>query len=197
MPNTSRFKQIVHHLESAFQHMDKLGLVESGMLGKYAEYIIAKKLEELGYTVQIGFERNGVNSKNADIFLPVERIRVEVKSSTFKFSEMGWSASFRTGTQIINSKFDACVFITFSPEKWWKVENIFVFTLEELKEISVPRYNSAAHKNNACLLFYHGHYANYSEYLSELKSPEYRVEIDLHKYPENFEERWDKIKDVK
>ena len=141
------------------------------MLSKYAEFYVAWKIEELGYEVQIGSERTGKNSKNADIYLPNEKIRVEVKSSTFKFLEGGWSASFRKGSQITKHKFDVCVFISFSIEEWGEVENTFVFAHKEVREISNPRYSMAEVKNNACLLLYHGNYENYSKYMESLDAP--------------------------
>ena len=108
---------------------------------------------------------------------------------------MGWGASFGKGTQITKQKFDICVFILFSIEEWWEVENTFVFTHEELQEISNPRYSMAAFKSNACLLLYHGNYENYAKYMESLDAPEYQIEIDLHKNPEKYQENWDKIKE--
>ena len=78
------------------------------------------------------------------------------------------------------------MFIPFSIEEWWEVENTFVFTHEELREISTPRYSMAAFKNNACLLLHHGHYEKYSQYMELWDDPEYKIEIDLHKNPEKY-----------
>lgn len=191
----TRFNEVVHHLKTAFQLIDQYGIFDSRMLSKYAEFYVAWKMEELGYEVQIGSERTGKNSKNADIYLPNERIRVEVKSSIFKFPQGGWNASFGKGTQITKHKFDICVFIPFSIEEWWEVENTFVFTHEELREISNPRYIMAKFKNNACLLLYHGYYENYTKYMESWDDPEYQIEIDLHKNPEKYQENWDKMKE--
>jgi len=85
----TRFNEVIHHLKTAFQLIDQYGIFDSRMLPKYAEFYVAWKIEELGYEVQIGTERTGKNSKNADIYLPNERIRVEVKSSIFKFPQGG------------------------------------------------------------------------------------------------------------
>ena len=53
----------------------------------------------------------------------------------------------------------------------------------------------AAFINNACLLLYHGHYENYTKYMESWDDPEYEIEIDLHKYPEKYQENWEKIKE--
>lgn len=186
--------KVVNHLESAYEIMGNYGNLEKRMLYKYAEYFVALKLLEHGFDVQIGSERKVKNAKNADIFLPNEKIRVEVKSSIYKPQQEGWAASFGNGTQITKEKFDFCVFITYDKNKWWKVDKIFVFTRDELTEIVKPRYELAAFKNNACLLLYHGNYENYSAYVNVWEETEYDIEIRLNKSPEKYHERWDKIK---
>jgi len=154
--------KITKSLEDALKELTKLGIVDSRLRSKYAEYLVACELAKRGYKVQLLNERE---NKNADIYIADKQKRVEVKSG--KYDEDGWTdASFGKGNQISKNKFDYCVFVTFDESDESKVNEIFIFTREELKEVTKRRKGIAAHpETNPCLLLRCRDFKKFKEFM--------------------------------
>ena len=189
--NKLDLKEVVEHLGTALKILSSVDIQDGRLRQRYAELLVAYNLAERGHEVQIGSERE---NKNADVYLPEKKIRVEVKSSLYLMrlnKPRTADASFRMGKQITENKFDYCVFVTFEGHD---PQEMFVFSREELKEVAKPRPKIAQHPTtNACLLLYHGRYENYSSYLKHYGEPELDIEIKLHKNPEQYNRNWGKI----
>jgi hypothetical protein len=182
--------KITNYLENTLKELTKLGIVDSKLRSKYAEYLVAYELAKRGHDVQLSNERENTN---ADIYIADKQKRVEVKSG--KYDEEGWTdASFGDGKQISRNKFDYCVFVTFDESDESKVNEIFIFTREELEEVAKPRKGIAAHpKTNPCLLLRCRNFNEYEEeYVKTHKS--LKIEVDLNKYPKKYDQAWTKIK---
>lgn len=181
--------KLTNSLEEALKGVTKSRMVDSKLRSRYAEYLVAYELAKRGYDVQLLNERENIN---ADIYIADKQKRVEVKSG--KYDEDGWTdASFGKGNQILKNKFDYCVFVTFDESDESKVNEIFIFTREELKEVAKRREEIAAHPDtNSCLLLRCRNFREYEEYMKKHES--LKIEIDLNKYPEKYDRAWDKIK---
>ncbi|MHA1974514.1 MAG: hypothetical protein ACTSW1_16060, partial [Candidatus Hodarchaeales archaeon] len=127
-------------------------------------------ISELGYDVKLLGERE---YRSADLYIPELDRLVEVKSGHE-------CASFGSGSQIKNEKFDYCVF--YPVVNGW-IDDAYVFSLEELKELP-PRPEYAKHKTNQYLLFFSGDYETYKNEVD----PQDRIKIEkrLHKTPEKY-----------
>jgi hypothetical protein len=126
-------------------------------------------------------------ARGADIYLPEKDVRVEVK--TGKYSYGSCVASFRKGSQIKDEKFDYCVFVTYDENG---ITECLIFSREELIEVAEkPRPKYARYpKTNPCILFRFDNLRELEKYLGE---DALKIEIELHKHPEKFKNRWDKI----
>lgn len=178
--------QIVNCFEKIFAILGDTEIEDSGLRSKYAEYLVALELVKRKYDVQILHERE---IKSADIYIPKEEIRVEVKAGTS-------DASFGKGQQIKEKKFDYCVCVNFDENRFYTLEEFLVFKLEELAELAEnPRdKDDVAHPDtNPCVLFF---YQNYDDYLDKEKGPKKKLEIEINliKHPKKYKNRWDKIK---
>jgi len=179
---------VVRNLRQVLEVLHNSGLEDRELRSKYAEFLVTKEIASRGYEVQVLNERE---VRSADIYVPEIDKRIEVKSGLFK-EESGvitTDASFGKGSQIRKRKFDVCVFVAFNginPE-------FYVFTLEELLEVGEnERVNIADHPDtNPCLLILCKSYEDYMNYLRNEKM--LNIEIDLHKNPEKYKDRWDKI----
>jgi len=180
MPDT--IVNIVRNLEYTLEAFRSAEIEDTRIFPIYAEYLVALRLE------QLGFEAEVVNKKSYDILLN-KKTRVEVK--TGKYEEGGAAASFRKGDQIKDGKFEYCVFVTYDR---LRTKEILVFRREELEEVALkPRLNVARYPNNCCLLL---KFASLHDYLDWLGGrEELDIEVKLHKHPEEFLDRWDKIKE--
>lgn len=202
---TSKLWWVVAYLEKALKslpHYDKR-LGES-----LAEYFVAYQIAKRGLKVQVWDERDNTN---ADIFLPDQRKRVEVKSSIFD----GGAAFGFNVNQLTEPKFDYCVLIEFHRKKkddGWHIKNSRVMSSKEmnLNEI-IERGNKvrklylkgskkakkearewAAHpETNPYLLYTYQNLQEYKEIISKWRT---KIEIDLHKRPNKYNNRWDKIR---
>jgi len=174
---SSDFKESLKILKRLVTLMEKNDFGNGNVRAKYAEMYVADKLRK--YNPQIGYERDVTNS---DIYLSDMKKRIEVKSSIFKEDYWDWAFSPK---QIKNEKFDYCVLIGFNDKGI--IKKIFVMTYEELEKHPLLRENG---QQNNTYIMYSTKYSESSEY-SEGDS---KVELDLNKYPEKFENRWDKIK---
>lgn len=151
---------------------------------------MARELCTLGFKVQMLDEREATG---ADIYLPEAQIRVEVKSAIFHEDGFAY-ASFTTGKQIKNDKFDFCVFLTFSRSSGANPRDVFVFARQELKEVACPRKRLAAHPDsNPCLLMYGRSIKAYRHQVRKWRIRAFEVEKSLHKTPTRFRKDWGKI----
>lgn len=156
----------------------------------YAEYLVALRLKKLGHDVEVLKKRRG-----PDIYDKTVNARIEVKSSSIDLDEWACAASFYQGASIKKQKFDYCVFVVFKDFEPWEY---LVFSLEELKEIAEKQrpYPITAFPNNPCVLF---RYVSLQEYKNAFPNKENRLNIEwrLHQNPEEFRDKWDKIKSRK
>ena len=149
--------------------------------GMYAESLVAQKLSENGRTVEFHGGRYDLEVDG--------RHRVEVKCG--KLWEFGASASFGKGKQITGEWFDYCVFVIIDKETFHPLK-FFVFSREELKECDTYRPEMTM-KETPSILFY---YRDFKEFVKESKrtgEPIFNIEKKLHRHPEEFQDRWDKI----
>ena len=174
----------VQKLEDA---LDALGMTEhedTRIMPIYIEYWVANELVKFGYDAQI------VNRRSFDILLTEKGVKIEVKSG--KYNGIVAGASFGKGDQIKSAAFDYCVFATYDIDL--RVKESMVFSLQELEEIAQkPRTKKVAMypKTNPCILLRYDSLDEYSKYIEE--GDRLEIEKDLHKSPEKYVSRWDKI----
>lgn len=168
--NRASFAEVAKHLSGALKSSGDRRLKPF-----FAEYSVASKLEEHGHKVNLP-RRIGADLELLDI-----PKMVEVKSGELD-NPNGWecAASFGDGHSISDSQFHYCIFVVFenlAPKEY------LIFTLEDLKEI--PKRRVGAFPNNPCLLFRN---------VEDAEDEPLEIEVRLHEHPEQFVERWDKIK---
>lgn len=178
---------VVNNIRKALETLEFAGIEDYRIVSKYSEYLVALKLTEVGHRIQIGSERE---NRKADIFLPDKELKVEVKSG--KFNGAWYVASFANGKQIKQDKFDYCVFVTFDKHT---PKEFLVFSRKELDEVAnISRNNLARFKEtNPCLLFRFKDWPQYKKYMDNWGGKMFQIEVDLHKHPEKYKERWGKI----
>ena len=180
---TNSFKVALHELQRQSLHDSKL-------TERFAEYWVACELCSQGYTVQLLDERE---STSADIYLPEEEIRLEVKSAILREDGFAY-ASFAVGKQIKKKKFDYCVFLTFAETGDVQAKDIFIFNRKELREIAIPRKRLAAHPDsNPCLLIYGRSIKAYRRQVKKWRIRAFEIEKRLHQKPRQFRNAWKKI----
>lgn len=181
--------EITNFLENTLKVLTKEEIVDSKLRSRYAEYLIAYELAKRRHDVQLSNIRDHAS---ADIYLSDIQKKVEVKSG--KYHDDKWAyASFGKGKQILKNKFDYCVFVTFDEFDESKINEIFIFTKEELVEVAISRPDIVKHpETNDCLLMRAPNFKEYQEYIKNYKS--LKIESDLNKYPEKYDRAWDKIK---
>jgi hypothetical protein len=176
------FVSLVAHLEKALESFGVAGIKDTRIVPIYAEYLVALKLAEVRREVEV------VNRRSYDILVN-GNVRVEVKSG--KYEDGCAAASFGKGGQIRDAKFDYCIFVSYDGPK---VREILVFNREELKEVAnKPRGRTVVRypKTNPCILL---RYDNVWDYYAAVEQQEWlEIEVELHKHPERFLNRWDKI----
>jgi hypothetical protein len=183
--------KIANSFATAIRELKRHGVHDCKILERFAEYWVACKLTSKRHKVQILDEREATV---ADIFLPEDGIRVEVKSSAIR--EDGWAyASFGLGRQIKDSKFDYCVFLTFSDAGNAEPKDVLIFTRDELKEVAIPRRRLASHPDtNPCLLMYGGSLKEYTRQVENWRFKPFQIEMRLLTNPKQFRNNWAKIK---
>jgi hypothetical protein len=183
-------KKIVGALKDAFKELDRFELQDRDLRHRYAEYYVALELLKKGHAVQLLGSRVDTN---ADIYLPSEGKRIEIKSG--KRDKDNWSyASFTDGNQILKSKFDYCVFVTFECDAE-SISNVLVFTREELVEVANHRKHVARHeKTNPCLFIYASDLRGLMDWTKELGIKAYKIEKTVHTNPKRFKNAWHKIR---
>jgi len=172
---------VVRNLLSVLETFQKYEILDTRLTSTYAEMLTALKLSEKGYDVQV---RNERENTNADLYLPEQGTRVEVKTGI-------GGASFGLGKQIKNGKFDYCVYY---PTDDYQLSEPYIFELNDLIEVANPRLHIPRFpKTNPCLLLWCENIHNYYTKMREYKEEKWDIEIDLHKNPEKYRDRWDKI----
>lgn len=156
-------------------------------MSRYLEYRVALELAKRGHIVQVLNERD---KKGADIYLPKEDIKVEVKSGKFVYGSS--CASFGKGRQIKERRFDYCVFVPYDKNR---IKEFLIFSREELTEVAnKPRLKLARFpKTNPCMLVRCDSYDDLKSHLRPFGEDLLKIEGELHKYPEKFKDRWNKI----
>ncbi|NIO38691.1 hypothetical protein GTO27_13495, partial [Candidatus Bathyarchaeota archaeon] len=140
------------------------------------------KLAETGCEVEV------VNRKSYDLLVN-GNVRVEVKSG--KYEDGYAAASFGKGGQIRDAKFDYCIFVSYDG---YEEREILVFTRDELREVAnKPRGRGVVRypRTNPCILL---RYDNMKDYYADIEQGErLDIEVEIHKHPERFLDRLDKI----
>jgi hypothetical protein len=180
-------EKVVMQLEKAIQELSSANVDDERIMSRYAEYQVALELAKRECVVQVLNERD---DKAADIYLPEDRIRVEVKSG--KFVDGSSCASFGMGRQIKEPRFDYCVFIPYDENK---IKEFLVFSREELLEVAdKPRVKFARFpKTNPCMLVRCDSYDDLKSRLQPFGEEVLKIEEELHKHPEKFRDKWSKI----
>ena len=126
----------------------------------------------------------------ADVYIPYKNVKIEVKSGRRRYGCS--AASFGKGKQIRNKEFDYCVFVTFLGNI---VNEIFIFTSEELNEVAErPRKALADYKGtNPYMLLKFDNLEEGEKVMRQFDEKLLNIEIELHKHPESFLNRWNKI----
>lgn len=177
----------MNQLEKAIGTISSDGVNDERIMSRYLEYHVAYELARRGHRVQILGERD---DKKADIYLPNERIRVEVKSGKFVYGSS--CASFGRGKQIKESRFDYCVFVPYDKNI---VKESLIFSRDELIEVADrPREKFARfRRTNPCLLVRCDSCNDLISRLEPFGEGVLKIEEQVHKYPARFRDRWDKI----
>lgn len=188
--------------------LDSLPYYEKRIGETLAEYFVANKLFE------IGFKDIWISNKGPDIRVKIDNkeIRIEVKSTYDKAESDGSCAySFSSGKQLEHKEFNylICIYFYKTINKWNK--KIWVISFDELnhhellkranniqtlykkgtKEAKKKAREWADYPDtNSCLLYIHNSLEKYEKEFGKWKT---KIEIDLHKRPENYIDRWDKI----
>jgi hypothetical protein len=180
-------ENVTSYLEKSIAELTSAGIEDEKIMSRYIEYKVALELAKRQHVVQISNERR---QKGADIYLSEENIRVEVKSGKYD----GWScASFRNGEQIVKGKFDYCVFVPYLDNV---PDEFLVFSRKELAEVSGRKMKKFAHHptTNPCMLVRCDSYDDLKSLLDDSGERILNVEEELHKHPERFKDKWNKIK---
>ena len=180
-------ERVTSYLEKAIGELDSAGIDDERIFSRYVEYRVAFELAKREHVVQL---LNRRDDKKADIYLPEENIRVEVKSGKFVYGSS--CASFGKGRQIRERKFDYCVFVTYDENK---IKEFLVFRREEIKEVANRRLTRFARfpKTNPCMLIRCDSYDDLVNRLEPNGEKMLKIEEKLHKHPIEFRDRWDKI----
>jgi len=188
--NNQSLVKITRLFEAALRVLRQHDLRDSKIIERFAEYWVACQLSSRGYKVQVLDERDVTS---ADIYLPEEEIRVEVKSAIL--GEDGFAyASFAVGKQIKKKKFDYCVFLTFAEIGDVQPKDVFIFNREDLRKIAIPRKRLAAHPDsNPCLLIYGRSINAYRRQVKKWRIRAFEIEKRLHQKPRQFRNAWKKI----
>jgi hypothetical protein len=175
--------RIVSSFESTLETFRSGDKEDNRIFAIYAEYLVALKLAQRGFSAKV------VNKRSYDILLN-DDLAIEVK--TGKYEDGCAGASFGKGKQIEDVKFDYCVFLTYNN---LRVKETLIFSRKELEEVALkPRGSSVVQypKTNPCIFL---RYDSLEEYLRSLQESErLDIEVELHRHPEKFVDRWDKIK---
>jgi hypothetical protein len=180
-------ERVVVHLKKAVMELSSAGIADERIMSRYVEYRVAFELAKRGHVIQVLNERD---VKAADIYLPKDGIRIEVKSGKFVYGSS--CASFGTGRQIREGRFDYCVFAPYDENG---IKEFLIFSREELAEVSnKPRAKFARFpKTNPCMLVRCHSYDDLKSRLEPFDENVLRIEEELHKYPMKFKDAWYKI----
>ena len=181
--NEKTLSSIVSSFESTLEKFRSADKGDNRIFAIYAEYFVALKLTQQGFSAEV------VNKKSYDVLLDYD-VAIEVK--TGKYEDGCAAASFGKGKQIEDVKFDYCIFLTYDK---LRIRETLIFSRKELEEVALkPRGSPVVRypKTNPCILL---RYDTLEEYLHNLQESErLDIEQELHKHPQEFINRWDKIK---
>jgi len=149
--------------------------------GIYAESLVALKLLQNGHSVDL-------RAPQFDL-LTDGKHRIEVKCG--KLFEYGAGASFGKGDQITENKFDYAIFVIIDKEAL-EPRKFFVFTAKELKECAILRPKMTTSETPS-ILFYYRDFDEFKRESERTGEPIFNVEKRLHRHPELYGDRWDKI----
>lgn len=182
-----KLEKVVKHLEEAIKELGSATVDDERIMSRYLEYRVALELAKREHIVQVLNERD---SKGADIYLPEEDIKVEVKSRKFVYGSS--CASFGTGRQIKEDKFDYCVFVPYEDNR---IREFLVFSRKELAEVADRPLKKFARfpKTNPYMIVRCNSYQDLKSRLESFGEEILEIEEELHKHPEKFVDRWDKI----
>lgn len=175
-------------IPNRLRELEKAGLDKKKNRVEYSELLVALELVKRGHKIEM-------HPKGADIEVVELGKKVEVKSGKYDKTKRAPSgttdASFTDGAQIIEGKFDYCVFVTFDGGV---VQEKFVFTRDELLEVAEPRKEIASWEStNPRLLNFFRDFNEYRNYIRHFGSKEFEIEKDLITHPERYNNAWDKI----
>jgi len=184
---SENLEAVTTHLKKSIDELISAGIEDEKIMSRYIEYKVASELAKKHHTVQIANERE---RKSADIYLPEEKVRVEVKSGKYEGCSC---ASFGKGKQIDEGKFDYCVFVPYHDNV---LDEFLVFSREELADVANRKMKKFARfpTTNPCMLVRCDSYDDLKSLLDESGERILSVEKELHMHTERFEDRWDKIK---
>lgn len=179
---------IVIQFEKILEILGSIGIDDERLMSRYVEYCVALELAKQGYFVQVLNERE---NKNADIYIPDKKIRIEVKSGKFVYGSS--CASFGNGSQIKEGKFDYCVFVPYNEK--YQIKEFLIFKRSELTEVAdKPRMNFPRFpRTNPCILVRCNDYDDLKNRLEPYGEQILKIEEELHKHPERFKDAWKKI----
>nr|MDO8132610.1 hypothetical protein [Candidatus Njordarchaeum guaymaensis] len=182
-----KLEKVVKHLEEAMKELGSATVDDERIMSRYLEYRVALELAKRGHVVQVLNERD---AKRADIYLPEDGIKIEVKSGKFVYGSS--CASFGTGKQITEDKFDYCVFVPYRDNK---IKEFLVFSRKELVEVADRPLKKFARfpKTNPCMIIRCDSYEDLKSHLESFGEEMLEIEEELHKHPEKFVDRWDRI----
>ena len=181
--NEINLANIVGSLEGTLEALRSANREDNRMFSLYAEYLVALQFAQLGFNAEV------VNKRSYDVLLN-DDLRIEVKTGKYEYS--GAAASFGKGKQIKDAMFDYCIFLTYHG---LRVKETLVFSRRELEEVALkPRGSSVVRypETNPCILLRYDSLENYLNGIEE--SDRLDIEVELHKHPEKFVNRWDKVK---
>lgn len=184
-------QKITKSLEAVLRELGDLKLYDTGIRHRYAEFFVALELRKIGHAVQMLDEREDTS---ADLYLPNEKIKVEVKCGKCHNDDNWAYASFGKGNQIGAKKFNYCVFVTFNCGKE-SIRDVLVFSIEELEETKERRKGIAKHEStNPCIFMYAPNLKDFDDWVKESGKRAFKVERDVHRFSRRFKNAWRKIK---
>lgn len=176
-------EEVATHLEKTIKELSSAAIDDERIMSRYVEYRVALELAKQGHVAQVLNERD---DKRAGIYLPEEGIKVEVKSGKFVYGSS--CASFGTGRQIIEGRFDCCVFVPYDEKG---IKEFLVFDRKELTEVAGRRLVKFARfpKTNPCMLVRCDSYDDLKSRLEPFGENILKIERELHKNPDKFKDR--------
>jgi len=175
-------------LERAMNKLKELGYPIGRVRSIYGELYVTKKLTNL--KPQVGGSRK--YNTSADIYLEEINKYVEVKScEKHKMTENAtWVWTFGE-KQIKDRKFDYAVLIGFG-ENSFNIEKVFVLSCNELADLRLRE--DSVRKEGTVYISYYDNPKDYEKDIQDKEIEDVKIEKELNKYSEKFEDRWGEIR---